>query len=71
MVKRALKFAIGPGIGLAVGNVFFRIRFPELYNETWPPLLLQALLYLVAGYVVCFPIILLFEWINRKIKNSK
>ena len=71
MIKRAFIFAIGPSIGLVVGNVFFRIRFPELYNETWPSILSQALLYLVTGYIVSFLIALLIEWIKTKIKISE
>ena len=69
MIRRALILAIGPSIGLVVGNVFFRIRFPELYNETWPSILSQALLYLVTGYIVSFLVVLLIEWMKAKIKN--
>ena len=69
MIKRALIVAIGPSIGLVVGNIFFRIRFPELYNETWPSVLSQALLYLITGYIVSFLIVLLIEWVKAKIKK--
>jgi len=69
MLKRALKFAIGPGIGIAVGGTLFRITNQHLYNETWPPILIQAILYLLVGYVECFVVIMLIEWIKSKLVN--
>ena len=71
MIKRALIIAIGPSVGLVVGNIFFRVRFPQLYNETWPSIFSQALLYLVTGYIVSFLVVLLIEWIKTKIKSSE
>ena len=70
-IKRALIIAIGSSVGLVVGNIFFRIRFPQLYNETWPSILSQALLYLVTGYLVSFLVVLLIEWVKDKIKGSE
>jgi len=70
MIKRALKNAIGPSVGVVIGNLLFRITNPNLYNETWPPIITQALLYLVVGYVGCFAVILLFEWVKSKFKNK-
>ena len=66
MIKRALITAIGPSVGLVVGNIFFRIRFPQLYNETWPSIFLQACMYLITGYIVSFLVILLIEWVKTK-----
>jgi len=71
VLKKALKSAIGPSIGIVIGNVLWRITNPELYNETWPPIFGQAALYLLVGYVACFFIILLIEWIKSKVKNSE
>ena len=70
MIKRALIVAIGPSIGLVAGNIFFRIRFSELYNETWPSILSQAILYLITGYIVSFLIVLSIAWIKMKIKSG-
>ena len=70
MVKRALKFAIGPSVGIVVGNLLFRITNQHLFNETWPPILTQSLLYLVVGYAGSFVVILLIEWIKSKFKES-
>ena len=65
MFKRALKFAIGPSIGITLGGIIIpRIMFPNLYNETYPPILVQAGLYFVVGYIVSFLVSLFIEWIK-------
>lgn len=67
MFKRALKFAIGPSIGITLGGIIIpRIMFPNLYNETYPPILVQAGLYFVVGYIVSLLVSLLIEWIKSK-----
>ena len=65
MIKRALKKAIGPSIGVMIGNVAWRIMHPQLYNETWPPIFVQAVYSLLVGYAVCFAVVLLIEWATR------
>lgn len=71
MVKRALKFAIGPSIGITIGSIIIpRIMFSNLYNETYPPILVQACLYFVVGYIVCFLVSLFIEWIKSKVKSK-
>ena len=72
MLKRALKFAIGPSVGITLGGIIIpRIMFPNLYNETYPPILLQAGLYFVVGYIVSFLVSLLIEWIKLKAESKQ
>jgi len=72
MLKRALKFAIGPSVGITIGGIIIpRIMFSNLYNETYPPILVQAGLYFVAGYIVSFLVSLLIEWIKLKLEKSQ
>ena len=71
MLKRALKSAIGPSVGVTVGSVIFRITNQGLYNETWPSVLEQTVLYLFAGYIVCFVVSLLIEFVRQKSGNSQ
>lgn len=55
MLRRALKFAIGPSVGITLGGLIIpRIVFPNQYNETYPPILEYAGLYFVVGYMVSF-----------------
>ena len=71
MLKRALKFAIGPSVGITLGGVIIpRIMFPNLYNETYPPILLQAGLYFAVGYIVSFLVSMFIEWIKSKAKSK-
>jgi len=71
MIKRALKFAIWPSVGAMVGNVLWRIVNPELFNETWPPIVLQAIISLVVIYTGAFFVVLLIEWVKSKFKNNE
>ena len=71
MLKRALKFAIGPRVGITLGGeIIPRIMFPNLYNETYPPILLQAGLYFAVGYIVSFLVSMFIEWIKSKAKSK-
>lgn len=71
MLKRALKFAIGPSLGITIGSIIIpRIMFSNLYNETYPPILEQVGLYFVVGYIVSFLVFLLIEWIKLKVKSK-
>lgn len=71
MFKRALKSAIGVSIGVTIGSVVLpRILFPGLYNNTYPPILKQTVLYFMISYVVCFLATLLIEWIKIKMKKE-
>ncbi len=71
MLKRALKFAIGPSAGIALGGVIIpRIMFPHLYNETYPPILLHATLYFFGGYIVSSLVFLLIEWIKSRAQSK-
>jgi len=69
MIKKALINAIGPTVGLVIGNVLFRLTNSHLFNETWPPIFMQALLYLVVGYAVSFAVILFIEWVKSKTRT--
>lgn len=72
MLKRALKFAIGPSVGITLGGIITpRIVFTNLYNETYPPILLQAGLYFAVGYIVSFLVSLLIEWIKLKAESKQ
>ncbi|HHV17918.1 MAG TPA: hypothetical protein GXZ27_03575 [Thermoanaerobacterales bacterium] len=72
MLKRALKFAIGPSVGITLGGVIIpRIMFPNLYNETYPPILLQASLYFAIGYIASFLVSLFIEWVNSKAESNQ
>lgn len=72
MLKRALKFAIGPSVGITLGGIIIpRIIFPNLYNETYPPILFQACFYFVVGYIVSFLVSLLIEWIKSKAESKQ
>ncbi len=72
MIKRALKSAIGVSVGLTIGGVFLpRILFSERYNDTYPPIEVQTLQYLLVSYIVCFLVSLLIEWIRTKFKNMR
>lgn len=67
MIKRALKSAIGVSIGITIGGVVLpRLLFSELYNDTYPPILTQALMYFAVGYFVCFITFLLIELVKSK-----
>jgi hypothetical protein len=56
--------SIGTTIG---GCILPRIFFNNLYNDSWPPIWQQVILYLTAGYVASFLVYLVINWI--KIKN--
>lgn len=72
MLKRALKFAIGPSVGITIGGIIIpRIMFSNLYNETYPPILVQACLYFVVGYAVSFLVSLLIEWVKSKVESKQ
>lgn len=72
MFKRALKFAIAPSVGITIGGIIIpRIMFSNLYNETYPPIFVQAGLYFVVGYIVSFLVSLLIEWIKSKVESKQ
>lgn len=72
MLKRAFKFAIGPSLGITLGGIIItRIMFSNLYNETYPPILVQAGLYFVVGYIICFLVSLFIEWIKSKLESNQ
>jgi hypothetical protein len=66
MLKRALKTAIGPSVGIAIGGIAFRLSYPKLYNETWPNIFVQAVFALAVSYVACFLVNLLIEAVRAK-----
>jgi len=71
MLNRALKFAMGPSIGITLGGIIIpRIMFSNLYNKTYPPILLHAGLYFAAAYAVSFLVFLLIEWIKSKVESK-
>ena len=70
MIKRAMRYAIGPAIGTTIANIAWKITHPHLYNETWLSILIQAAYHLLVGYAVCFGVILLVIWVGSKVKNE-
>jgi len=67
MIKKSLKSAIGVSLGVTIGGcVLPRIFFSNLYNNTWPPIWQQAILYFIAGYAVSFLVYLIINWIKSK-----
>lgn len=71
IIKRSLKFAIGPSVGVTIGGIIIpRIMFSNLYNETYPPIFVQACLYFVVGYIASFLVSLLIEWIKLKLESK-
>lgn len=64
-----IKSAIGVSIGTTIGGVVLpRILFSEFYNNTYPPIIKQSLMYFVISYTVCFLVSLLIAWIKNKIE---
>ncbi len=63
MIKRALKSAIGPSLGVVIGHIIAsRGVFSYLHNETYPPLLVHAGLSFAVTYTVSFLVHLLIQW---------
>lgn len=55
LVGQALKQAIWVSLGVTIGGVLLpRLLNNQLYNDSYPPLALHMLLYLIAGYAICF-----------------
>ncbi len=70
MIKQSLKFAIWPSLGVMVGGVIIpRFTRPQLY-ETYPTIFVQAIIYLVVGYIACFLTYLFCEWIKLKVRSK-
>lgn len=71
MIKKSLKSAIGIGIGTTLGGCILpRLLLSGAYNDTWPPIWKQAILYFVISYPVAFLVFLLIEWVKSKIKSE-
>jgi len=71
-LSRALKFAIGPSLGLTIGGIIIpRIMFANRYNQTYPPMLVHAGLYFVTGYIVSCVIFLFIEWVKSKMERNQ
>ena len=71
MIKKALRFAIGPSVVIVIGSVIFRMTNPALYNETWPSIPIQIILYLVVSYIAGVFVGLIIEWVKLKLDNGK
>lgn len=66
MIKKALKSAVGISIGIVIGGVIIPRLFTNknLYNDTYPSILVHSIMYFVVSYIACFLMSLLFEWIQ-------
>ena len=72
MLKRSLRFAIGPSLGVTLGHVIIsRAMYPHLYNETYPSILEHAGMCLIVGYIVSFLASLTIEWVKSKLDGDK
>lgn len=72
MIKRALKLAIGPSLGVVIGHIIAsRVMFSYLHNETYPPLLVHAGLTFVVAYTVSFLVHLLIEWVKSSCQANR
>jgi len=70
MIKEALKRAAGMGIGVALGGCILpRLLYPHMYNNTYPPIWQQAILYFAVGYIVSFAVYLLIAWLKAKYRK--
>lgn len=71
IVKSSLKIALGVSIGTTIGGAIIpRLwLYPNLYNDTYPPLGVYFVFYFVASVIICFPVSLLINWIIVKIKK--
>lgn len=55
LIKKALKSAIGPSVGITIGGCILpRLFFVDWYNNTYPPIWKHAILYLLVGYITAF-----------------
>lgn len=66
MLKRSFKLPILPSIGIALYNIVFKNMSGKSYNETYPPILIQAGFYFCLAYITIFLISLLIEWVRLK-----
>lgn len=72
MFKGSLKFAIGPSLGIALGGVIIpRLMKPYLYNETYPPILVHATMYLIGGYIVSVLVFMIIGWTKSKLDAER
>ncbi|HHZ13983.1 MAG TPA: hypothetical protein GX394_08695 [Clostridiales bacterium] len=72
MLKRSLRFAIGPSLGVTLGHVIIsRVMYPHLYNKTYPSILEHAGMCLIVGYIVSFLASLTIEWVKSKLDGDK
>lgn len=71
MTKKALRTAIGVSIGVVIGGTLIpRLTHPERYNDTYPAILVQALLYLVVSFAGGFLAALLIEFARERLKTE-
>ena len=70
MINRSLKAAIGVSVGITIGGIIIPrlFLFPELYNETFPSIIVHSMMYFIGSYIVSFLFFLLIEWIKSKVK---
>lgn len=69
MIKKALKSSVVISIGITIGGVIIPrvFTFKNLYNDTYPSILVHSMKYFVGSYMVCFLFFILLEWIKSKI----
>ncbi|WP_296971353.1 MULTISPECIES: hypothetical protein [Tepidanaerobacter] len=71
-VKTSIEICYRTKLRNNFGSVIIpRIIFPHLYNETYPPILLQAGLNFVVIYIVSSLVSLLIEWIKSRAQSKQ
>ncbi|WP_069997668.1 hypothetical protein [Cellulosilyticum sp. I15G10I2] len=70
MIEKSLKSAVGTSIGVALGGCILpRFFFRNLYNNTFPPIWKQAILYLIVGYMTSFLVFFIINWVKAKLQK--
>ena len=72
MIKKSLINAIGTSIGCTLGGIILpRLFYPYMYNDTYPPIWKEAILYLIVFYIISFLTKLLINYLKMKYSKNK
>ena len=65
MIKKVAKRAIFTTFAIGFGQTIYRLFNPRWYTESLPYTIAQIALGLAIGYVICFLVLLIFEWLKK------